>query len=333
MRKRVVVIGGGTGSYNLLRGLKKYAARSDEDDSLEISAIVTMMDSGGSSGILRDEYGILPPGDLRRCLIALSDETEIMKHLFQYRFEKGEKGNESKLNGHNFGNLFLTALRNILGSEEKAITEAHKILKVRGEVLPVTLESAHLCAVLENSEIIRGESLIDLPRENSNVRIKGVYLEPEANAYFGALEAIKNADAILIGPGDLFTSILPNLLAKGISEEIRKSNAIKIYNCNIMTKYGETNEFDVLEHLKFIGKYLGEKIINFVTYNTKKVSENILKEYKKEHAEPVKFDNKMSKKDITFIGRDLITEPNIIRHDPEKIASLIMEIVFNRAKF
>jgi len=325
-RKKVVVIGGGTGSYNLLRGLKKYVLRGDEDESIELTAIVTTMDSGGSSGVLRDEYGVLPPGDLRRCLIALSDETEILKKLFQYRFEAGKS---EALNGHNFGNLFLTALKNILGSEEKAIEEAHKILKVRGRILPITLESSNLCAELEDGTIIKGETFIDLPRSTSHLRIRRVYLEPKVSVNKRVIDAINEADAIVIGPGDLFTSIIPNLLFEDVVRAIINSKAIKIYNCNIMTKYGETNNFSVADHFNAIEEYTEKDAINVVTYNNKKASQKVLEGYKKENAEQVQFnENEFHNKKARVIGRDLMTEPNIIRHDPDKIGYLIMEIVF-----
>ncbi len=321
-KKKVVTIGGGTGSYNLLRGLKKYT------DKIEISAIVTMMDSGGSSGILRDEYGVLPPGDIRRCLIALSDETEILKKLFNYRFHS-KKGNS--LSGHNFGNLFLTALEKILNSEQKAIKFASKILKVRGKVLPVTFQSTHLYARLEDGTLIKGESVIDLPRSTSNLRIKRLYLKPPAEANPEVLIAIKQAQVIIIGPGDLFTSIIPNLVVNGVSKAIRKSKALKIYNCNIMTKYGETNDFSVYDHLATIEEYIGCPCIDVLTYNSKKLRSKILKRYQREKAKPVKFiQNEFKSRNIEIIGRNLVTEPNVARHDPEKIGKLIMKIISKR---
>lgn len=327
-RKKVVVLGGGSGNYIILKGLKKYASRSDDDESLELSAIVTMMDSGGSSGILRDEYGTLPPGDVRRCLVALSDETELVKELFQYRFQTNK---HSSLNGHNFGNLFLTALTNILGSEERAILEAQKLLKVRGNVIPVTLDNSNLHAVLENGDIIKGESAINLPRSNSNFKILKVYLEPKAMANPEAIKAIKEADMIIIGPGDLYTSIIPNFLVSGIPEAIKSSKAIKIYNCNIMTKYGETNNFTVGNFFNVVEYYLGKDIINYVAYNTKFPNKKILEKYNEENAECVKFNEKEFKnKKAKLIGEDLILEQNIIRHDPEKIGKVIMDILFHR---
>lgn len=322
--KKVVVIGGGTGSYNLLRGLKRFAEK-DSKTPIEVSAIVTMMDSGGSSGILRDEYGTLPPGDVRRCLVALSDETELMKSLFQYRFG----GRRGSLREHNFGNLFLTTLTKILGSEEKAIKEAQKILKVRGKVIPVTLSHSHLCAVLENGDIVGSEGEIDLPRKNSDKKIVKVYLRPSAGANPEAVRAIGEADAIVLGPGDLYTSIIANLLVGGIAAKIRNSKALKIYNCNIMTKNGETNNFSVEDHFWEIEKYLGGGVIGVVTYNTKRASAKVLKNYEREKAGQVVFGGKIKgRAKPEFVGANLITEPKIIRHNPKKIAKLVIRIIF-----
>jgi len=318
--KNIVVIGGGSGSYAVLKGLKPYA----KNGLINITAIVAMTDSGGNSGALRDEFGILPPGDIRRCLVALSDETEIVKQLFQHRFESN-----GTLNEQSFGNLFLTALTQILGSEEKAIKEAHKILKVYGNIIPVTLENAHLVATLEDGEKIIGESVIDLPRHNSNKKIINLTTNTYINANPEALKAIKNAEVIIIGPGDLFTSIIANIIIDGIAEYLKYSRAKKVYICNIMTKNGETNNFDVHAHLHEIEKYCGGQM-NFVLYNNKKIPQDLLLKYKTEGAEQVIFNPKKEKNKTKFIGADFTTNKDIARHDSKKIGKELMKIILDK---
>ncbi|MHA1873292.1 MAG: gluconeogenesis factor YvcK family protein [Candidatus Heimdallarchaeaceae archaeon] len=309
--KKVVTISGGTGSFTLLNGLKKY--------DINITAIVPMTDSGGSSGILRSEFGILPPGDIRRCLIALSEST-LMRDLFQYRFSIG-----NSLKGHSFGNLFLTALKEITGSEEKAILEASEILKIRGKVYPVTLDNVHLHAELENGEIIKGESNIDIPKHNGNLKIKRVFLEPKARAYYNAVKSIEEADLIIIGPGDLYTSIIPCLLVSGIPEAIQNSKAKIFYVCNLMTKFGETNNFTVLDFYNEVKKYL-KKDIDLLIFNSKEIPTNVLEKYKQENSFPVKFNlEELNKLNINFVEGDLIVVKDIVRHDSDKLAKIIIE--------
>lgn len=305
--KNVVVIGGGSGIFNILVGLKKY--------NLNIRSIVSMADSGGSTGILRNEFGVLPPGDIRRSLVALSDSTTIMKELFQYRFNI-----DSSLKGHSFGNLFLTALKAITGSDEKAILEAAEILKIRGKVLPVTLDDVHLCARLENGAVIKGEANISMPKHNS--KIKEIFLEPKARVYFGAARAIEEADIIVIGPGDLYTSIIPNLLVEGISDSIKKSKAKKIYICNLMTKYGETDNFSVNDFFNEIEKYLGKNVIDFVVYNKSEIPMEILEKYSKENQFPVEIKEENKK----FVKGDFIKNREILRHDPDITARFILDL-------
>lgn len=305
--KNIVVIGGGSGIFNILIGLKKY--------DLNITSIVSMADNGGSTGILRNEFGILPPGDIRRSLVALSDSTNVMKDLFQYRFEA-----DSSLRGHSFGNLFLTALKGITGSDEKAILEAAEILKIRGKVLPVTLDNVHLCAKLENGETIKGETDINIPKHNS--KIKEIFLEPKARAYFGAVKAINDADIIVIGPGDLYTSIIPNLLVDGIKESIIKSKAKKIYICNLMTKHGETDNFSVSDFFSEVEKYLGNNVIDFVVYNDSNIPKETLERYTKENQSPVLVGNENKK----FVKGDFVKNREILRHDPDAIARFILDL-------
>lgn len=314
--KNLVVIGGGTGSYTILKGLKAYT------DHYSITAIVSMMDSGGDTGKLRDEYGVLPPGDIRRCLIALSEETELIKKLFQYRFSKGS------LKDKNFGNIFLTALAEIIGSDEQAIKETGKILKIKGKVLPVTLDKVDLCAELEDGTIITGETNIDIPKHNPALRIKRVFLNPKAKAYADAVGAILKADAIIIVPGDLYSSVIPNFLVAGIPKAIGDSKAKKIYICNLMTKYGETHGYSASDHVKVIKHYLRIKSIDCIIVNNGKPSVKALREYEKENSFPVSYNvhelNALGTKKV--IKADVMNKQLLIRHNPEKIAREIVKL-------
>lgn len=306
--QRIVVIGGGTGVYTALMGLKHY--------SLDLTAIVSMMDSGGSTGKLRDEFGFLPPGDVRRCLLALSNETTLLRKVFDYRFTKGG------LKGHNLGNLFLTALRDTTGSEEKSIMEASKILNVRGSVVPVTLQNTHLGAILENGQVIVGETNIDIPKHDPDLRIRKLFIVPKARAYRKALEKIAAANKIVIGPGDLFTSVISNLLVKGIKEAIRKSKAKIIYVCNIMTKHGETTGFNASDFVHEIEEYLGRGAIDFVLCNDKRPAEELLKRYEHEEAHFVEPD--ITSRQFKVINADFLSRKDLARHDPDKLAGVIM---------
>lgn len=314
--KKIVVIGGGTGSFTLLKGLKNY--------DVDLTAVVSMTDSGGSSGDLRDEFGMLPPGDLRRCLVALSEGEDVWRELFNYRFEgKNEK--------HNLGNLIMTALTEIKGDFALAMDEVSKILKISGNVLPVTLDNSHLCAELENGDIIRGETNIDVPKHNTEIKIKRVFLEPKAFAYKESINAIKSADLIVIGPGDVYTSIVPNLLVEGICEAICNSDAKKVYVCNVMTKCGETDGFKAEDFVKKIEEYIKCKI-DYVLCNNKRPSDEVEELYKKEKSyfvEPL-----IDSEKYNVIFGDLIDDKPInlkskfglIRHDSIKLARLIMSI-------
>ncbi|MBI1969387.1 YvcK family protein [Candidatus Woesearchaeota archaeon] len=309
---KIVVIGGGTGSYQALMGLKQY--------SRNLTAVVSMADSGGSTGRLRNEYGVLPPGDVRRCLIALSEETPLMQKLFQHRFGKGS------LEGHNFGNLFLTALENITGSDEKAILEASNILNIKGKVFPVTLDNSHLHAELENGQVIVGESNIDIPKHNPNLKIRKVFLKPKAKAYHNAIQAIMDAEMIVIGPGDIYTSIIPNLLVQGIPESMKKSKAIKVYVCNLMTKQGETTNYTASMHLKEIMKYVGFPV-DYIILNNKVPEKRLLRKYEQEHSFLVKNDiEEIERVGVKAMQGDMLKEPVLVRHDPEKLAKAILEI-------
>lgn len=313
--KKVVVIGGGTGSFTVLRGLKDY--------DIDITAVVNMTDDGGSTGILRDEFGILPPGDVRRCLVALSDSTEIMKDLFQYRFTDG-----SSLKGHSLGNLLLTALKHITGSDEKAIREACRILNIKGKVLPVTLSDCRLKAELEDGTVVEGEKNLDNPKHDGNLRITRLSLDSPAVAYDDTLHAIASADVIVLGPGDLYGSVIANLVVEKISSAIRESKAIKVYVCNIMTKHGETNNFRVSNFVLEIEKYLGKGSLDYVIVNSSVISPELLKNYSMEKASPVVFDEgECAKFRAKFILAELVTSGDVLRHNSSLLAERIVSLL------
>jgi uncharacterized cofD-like protein len=311
---KVVVIGGGTGSFTVLKGLKNKV-----DD---LSAIVTMFDNGGSTGLLRDEFGILPPGDVRRCLIALADENDnILRQLFMFRFDE-----HSSLQGHSFGNLFLTALTELTGSDAEAISQASKILRIKGRVLPVSFDNCHVCAELENKQIIKGETNIDIPQHDPNLRIMKAWLEPDAKANPEAVQAIKNADLVVIGPGDLFSSIVPNLLVKGIPEALKATKAKKVFVCSLMTKFGETTGYKASDYLKEIIKFGGAPDI--ILCNTSKGDPILLKKYAGQNQFPVQIDDKeIIKTDVKLITGNVMSMPELIRHDSEKLANALINLV------
>ncbi len=319
--KRVVVIGGGTGVFNVLTGLKKYP--------FHLTAIVTVSDNGGSSGILREEFGVLPPGDVRRALVALSSSsTPLLAKLFNYRFKDGES-----LKGHSFGNLFLTALERITGDFSSAVKEAGKILGVKGEVIPVSLDKTRLFAELENGYLVVGETNIDVPKHDGNLKIKRVFLNPPAKANPEAIAAIKKADVIIIGPGDLYTSIVPNFLVRRIKQAIKSSSATKIYICNIMTKYGETTGFTARDFLTIIEKYLGKGVLDYFIVNKELPQSRYLKKYQKEQAQVVSFSPKdfvaelQHKKKPQIILANLLRQGKLLRHDPQKLAKVLAKII------
>ena len=312
---RVVVIGGGTGSFSVLSGLKKYP--------LDLTAIISMADNGGSTGILREEFGILPPGDIRRALVALSGAEESLSRLFTYRFPKGS------LKGHSCGNLLLTALTNMRnGNFEMAVRDMEKILAVKGRVIPVTLMDANLYAEIENGKIIAGETSIDIPQHDGHLKIEKVYLQPNCLINPCAQEAIQKADLIVIGPGDLYTSIIPNLLVKGVPEAIKKNRGRKVYVSNIMTKFGETNGFKGKDFVCEIEKYLGDNVLDIVIFNNNCPDKKRIQEYEKEEAQFVSWEPESFRKSKFEIQeKDLLRESGFIRHDPSKISRVLWQIL------
>lgn len=309
--KKIAVLGGGTGIFSVLTGLKKHP--------VDLTAIVSMADNGGSSGILREEFGVLPPGDIRRALVALSESEELLCDLFAYRFKEGE------LEGHNFGNLFLTALSKMERSFQQGVKRAMTLLNVKGEVIPVSTEDAQLHAELEDGQVIKGETNIDVPKHDGNLKIKRVFLKPECTINNRAKTALKKADAIVIGPGDLYTSVVPNLLVQGVPKAINNSSATKIYICNLMTKFGETNGFSASDFIDIIKKYL-KGDLDYVLINNKKPSRERIKKYEQEGAEFVSH-QQLKGQPFEVIKRDLIRESGYIRHDPDKTARTILGIL------
>lgn len=308
---KIVVIGGGTGSYTVLKGLKRYTNN--------LTAIVSMFDNGGSTGRLRDEFGYLPTGDVRRCILALAPEktnTAVLRALMSYRFNKG-----TVLEGHSMGNLLLTVLKEITKDEVLAIESLSKILNLKGRVVPVTIDNSQLCAVLEDGSIIRGETNIDIPKHDGNLKIKNLFLDPPANALIDAVDAIMAADKIVIGPGDLYTSIVANLLVKGIPEAVKNSKAKKIFVCNIMTKFGETNNYKASDFLKEIQKYFS---VDYMICNTGIGSEKLLKKYAEEKSYPVIID--VENITVELIADDFLNKAEIIRHDSVKLAKTIINL-------
>ncbi|MFH0831473.1 MAG: gluconeogenesis factor YvcK family protein [archaeon] len=343
MRKKVVTIGGGSGSFRLLEGLKKYGARKDDDDSIDIKFITTATDSGGSSGRLRDEYGILPYGDVIQGLLALSEAQEDLRELLNYRFDNGS------LSEHRYGNLTMLALTNLSkGDEEAALEKAHRIFNVKGRVMPVTKDKAHISGMYKNGTVLSREDIIDRFENPDMIRIERLYSNQPIKANPRALEALAEADAIIIGPGDLYTSIICNSLSEGIVDAIKNSKALKIYNCNIMTKPSETPNYSVADHFNDIEKYLGEGVIDVVTYNNKTdLDMKLLQAYKKERKHLVEFrEQDLHGRNLSLYGKDMIIEQNLlnnlinkslesnsrlppIRHDSNKLASLMIEIIFD----
>ncbi|MBI2621214.1 MAG: YvcK family protein [Candidatus Levybacteria bacterium] len=323
---KVVTIGGGTGSYVTLMGLKKY--------DFKLTAIVTMTDTGGSSGKLRDELGVLPPGDVRQCLVALSESSKLLRDMFNYRFEEGA------LKGHSFGNIFLSTLEKNTGSMKKSISEIGKILRIKGSVVPITFtKNTNLCVDLSDGKTIVGETHIDVVEKMQHrARIVRAYLKPEAQLNNDAKLAIEKADFIVIGPGDLYTSIIPNILVKDVPNVIKSSKAKKIFVMNLMTKFGQTTNYSARDHIDALEKTLGKGILNYVLINSKLPRRTTLAWYEEYGEEPVADD--LTKTDFKVIRKSLIRDViikadendalrrGIIRHDPEKLAKEIIRIIY-----
>jgi len=343
-KKKIVCLGGGTGVSVVLSGLKKYP--------IDLTAIVTMFDSGGSSGKLRKELGISPLGDVRQCLVALSNENNLT-NLFHYRFGR------STLKGHNFGNLLIAAAIGATGNLEGAIEKITKILNIKGKVVPVTLERADIIALLKNNKKIKKEEEIINCPYLSKIGVKKLFLTPEVKANSKAISAIKKANLIIIAPGKFYTSILPIFLVKGISEAVRKSRAKKVFVCNLMTQVGNTDGFGVEDFLTILEEYLGKDVIDYVVFNTGKLSTNQVKEVRKvfpgadfikypseakgeDERKFIDYDKSLLKKQ-KFIGADVIdrqirkinpadtlvkgaNQRTMVLHDSQKLAKILLDL-------
>lgn len=312
---KIVVIGGGTGLSTMLRGLKVYSSN--------ITAVVTVADDGGGSGVLRQDLGMLPPGDIRNCILALADTEPVMEKLLQYRFTDG------MLKGQSFGNLFLAAMDGISDSFEEAVRKMSDVLAVTGRVLPVTLQDVKLCAELEDGFIVKGESKIGEHNSFHKGKIKSVYLEPLLiKPLKEAIDSILAADMIVLGPGSLYTSIIPNLLVPGIVDAIKKSNAIKTYVCNVMTQPGETEDYSVWEHVKAIEKHSCKGIIEYCIVNSSQIPDNFKKKYNEDGATAVRVDTEiLEKHGIKVLYDDFVCiNNNYIRHDTKRLAKTIMDL-------
>lgn len=321
---RVVALGGGTGLSTLLRGLKELVARRADErihasrPISDLTAIVTVTDDGGSSGRLRRENRILPPGDIRNCMVALSKDETLLSQLFQYRFHAGRG-----LVGHNFGNLFLAALTHVTGDFVEAIRVSSKVLAVRGRIFPSTLSNVHLVAKLENGRRVHGETRITASRS----RIQQLTLSPRrVRPMPKAIEAIRKANLILLGPGSLYTSILPNLLIPEIANAIAKSKAPRIYIANLMTQPGETAGYALEDHLRAIQQHVPQQVIDWVVANRQSISPEIARRYRKQGAEPVIVNiPALQRLGFKVILDDLLEEHAVIRHDPKRITRLLLE--------
>jgi uncharacterized cofD-like protein len=316
---KIVTIGGGTGLSTLLQGLKEYTSN--------LTAVVTVADEGGSSGKLRQDFDILPPGDIRNCLVALADTSPLMEDLFQYRFE-----GESAFSGHSFGNIFILALSRVTNGFEKAVQAASKILAIRGRVVPSSLDKIRLVAELEDGSIALGEEKITKRSNNSPIKklsLKPLHCEPTASA----IEAIKDADAIILGPGSLYTSIIPNLLIGSISETINNSSAIKIYVCNVMTQRGESDNYKATGHIKALYGNTELRRINYSIINNSTISKVLAERYAAEGSYQVEADiSGIKKLGITPIEESFIAvggqeKKEYLRHNPRRLAKTIMDII------
>jgi len=321
-------MGGGTGLSTLLRGLKEYVARRKEERRRlpisDLAAVVTVTDDGGSSGRLRREYSVLPPGDIRNCIVALSKDETLLSQLFQYRFAKG-----GALRGHSFGNIFLTALTQVTGDFPEAVRLSGQVLAIRGRIFPSTESNVTLEAELENGNIIRGETKISRSRS----RIRRVCLVPRhVKPLPEVLEAIREADLILIGPGSLYTSLIPNLLLSQVKEALVRSRATRVYIANLMTQPGETDGYSVADHVRAIYAHTEDGLFNWVVLNRKPVPRSALNRYRSKGAEPVeKSQKELARMGLGCVTGDLLQEGKVVRHDQRRLARLVLDEFVRRS--
>lgn len=321
-RPKVVVIGGGTGLSVLLRGLKEHTTN--------ITAIVTVADDGGGSGVLREDLGMLPPGDIRSCILALANTEPAMEKILQYRFQEGS------LKGQSFGNLFIAAMNEIYGNFETAIKEMSNVLAVTGKVLPMTLEDVTLYAKLESGDVIVGES--NIPKKNKELgsKIENVFTRPKnPKPLDEAIEAIRDADCILLGPGSLYTSVIPNLLVENIIKEIENAKGLRVYISNVMTQPGETDGYSVLDHVEAINRATKKKLIDYVVANTESIPQETLEKYYKDGAKQVLITDEderiLNEKSISVIKDNLIDiKKSYIRHDANRLSEIIIKLTMEK---
>jgi len=316
--KKVVVMGGGTGNFTVLRGLKNHP--------LELSAIVSMADDGGSTGILRDELGVLPPGDVRQCLVALSDSSRMMRSLMNYRFENGGLG------GHSLGNLILSALEKVTGSFERAVEEMGRILYIKGKVIPVTMHQVRLKMILKDRKVLEGEKEIYLSHEIDKGYSK-IYLEPFPKPNPQALSEVMNADLVVLGPGGLHTSIIPNLLVEGVGDALTKTQAKKVFICNLMNRKGQTTGYKVSDYLNEIVRYLGKDVFDYILVNNQIPDQALIEKYAEE-GDLVKNDLSDSRVisanllgELTEVKKGDIMKRSLIRHNSKQVTKEIINIV------
>ena len=339
---KIVSMGGGTGLSTLLKGLKGYIREDWKSDLLEIvlekaagesaltvtelSAVVTVSDDGGSSGRLRREFQVLPPGDIRNCMVALSEDEALLSRLFQFRFASG-----AGLKGHSFGNLFLTALTGITGDFQEAVKVSGEVLAIRGSIFPSTMTNVTLEAVLEGGRVVKGETRISRsPRRIDRIRLAPSQCRPMPQT----LQAIQQADAITLGPGSLYTSLIPNLLVKGVPEALRQSGAAKIYICNLMTQPGETTQFSAADHLRAIYDHCGAPLFDYVMVNTAPISAAAKKRYQAQRSQPVAVDRaELEKLGARVVEGDFVSEKRTgpasgrwIRHHSERLAKAVLDV-------
>lgn len=323
MNKKVVTVGGGTGSYTILSGLRQFS-------DLDLTAIVSMADNGGSTGKLRDELGVLPPGDVRQCLVALSQSPEVLRSLFTYRFDSGE------LKGHNFGNLFLSALEKVTGDFESAVGTASEVLSLSGQVLPVTIENINVWLTLSNGQTIYGEDAISQATFGHQVRDISLSPSPKINPQ--AVKAIKEADLIIIGPGNIYCSLLPNLIVPGMADVLAHTQGKVVYNVNLMAPHGHCPSWGVEDFVGTIESFLYPQTLDYVVYNTTRPAQELLDKYHEEGSF-VNLDQESHFSHLKLIGQDLLAQEiiqisahdplkrTLIRHDPGKIAQVLYDLL------
>src|SRR5271154_1487715 len=324
---RVVALGGGTGLSAVLRGLKEHIAergkRRPKQSIADLTAVVTVTDDGGSSGRLRREYRVLPPGDIRNCMVALSRDELLLGDLFQYRFPAGYG-----LAGHSFGNLFLTALTNVTGDFSRAVQVSAQVLAIRGRIFPSTAQNVTLQAELENGKVVAGETNISRSRK----RIARVRLVPRrVRPLPEVLAAIREADLILVGPGSLYTSILPNLLVEEMVEVIANSHATRVYIANVMTQPGETQHYSVADHVRAIYAHTRRDLFDFVVINRAQVSPRLRRRYAAQGAEPVDPSfGELDRMGLKYVTGDIAQQGSVVRHDQTRLAQLLLETFVKR---